>query len=259
MSPETLLKGAVYALEQCGLLLRDANILYRNRSYASAVVLTAFAREELGRYRILLEFWHRARDGKETFTADQIRNACDNHVTKQQAGMFSSTMRTDRDSGLGKVLRASMENPPQSSEFKEARAALKKIDETKLKRTPNDRHEKRMTALYVEPKSETGWNRPADQSSALDAHNFLQDAVNEYSLQYGQRYNLSEILKQDDPDLFSAIAQWSDRPELPAPEHPLYPGLEQVDGEERSMGGVCGLLVGSSSPEMRWLEECCRG
>ena len=112
MSPETLLKGAVYALEQCGLLLRDANILYRNRSYASAVVLTAFAREELGRYRILLEFWHRARDCKETFTADQIRNACDDHVTKQQAGMFSSTMRADRDSGLGKVLRASMENPP---------------------------------------------------------------------------------------------------------------------------------------------------
>jgi hypothetical protein len=29
MSPETLLKGVVYALEQCGLLLRDANILYR--------------------------------------------------------------------------------------------------------------------------------------------------------------------------------------------------------------------------------------
>jgi hypothetical protein len=32
MSPEDLLKGTFYALEQCGLLLRDANILYRSGS-----------------------------------------------------------------------------------------------------------------------------------------------------------------------------------------------------------------------------------
>jgi hypothetical protein len=30
VSPQYLLEGAVYALEQCGLLLRDANLLYRN-------------------------------------------------------------------------------------------------------------------------------------------------------------------------------------------------------------------------------------
>src|SRR5713101_2561675 len=106
MSPETLLIGVIYALEQCGLLLRDANILYRNRSYASAVVLTAFAREELGRYRILLDFWHRAHDGKETFTADQIRNTCDDHVTKQQAGMLSTSMRCSREFGVGKIIAA---------------------------------------------------------------------------------------------------------------------------------------------------------
>ena len=44
-----LLRGTVFALEQCGLLLRDARILCEAGSYASAVVLTAFAREELGR------------------------------------------------------------------------------------------------------------------------------------------------------------------------------------------------------------------
>jgi AbiV family abortive infection protein len=42
-----ILEGSEYALEQCGLLLRDANVLYQSGSYASAVVLTAFAREEL--------------------------------------------------------------------------------------------------------------------------------------------------------------------------------------------------------------------
>ena len=34
VTPEYLLKGAAYALEQCGLLLRHANLLYRNGSYA---------------------------------------------------------------------------------------------------------------------------------------------------------------------------------------------------------------------------------
>src|SRR5258708_39176736 len=114
MSPEDLLKGTFYALEQCGLLLRDANILYRNGSYASTIVLAAFAREELGRYRILLDLWRRARDGKDTFTADDVRKACDDHVTKQKAGMLSLTMRADRESGLGKMLRASTENHPHS-------------------------------------------------------------------------------------------------------------------------------------------------
>jgi hypothetical protein len=39
VSAAFLLKGTVYALEQCGLLLRDASILYRSRSYASAMTL----------------------------------------------------------------------------------------------------------------------------------------------------------------------------------------------------------------------------
>jgi AbiV family abortive infection protein len=52
VTPQYLLEGAVYAPEQCGLLLRDANILYRSGSYSSAVVLTTFAREELGRSAI---------------------------------------------------------------------------------------------------------------------------------------------------------------------------------------------------------------
>jgi hypothetical protein len=44
--PEYLLRGAALALEQCGLLLGDANCLFKNRTYASAVVIATFAREE---------------------------------------------------------------------------------------------------------------------------------------------------------------------------------------------------------------------
>jgi hypothetical protein len=110
VTPLYLLQGAWYALEQCGLLLRDANVLYRSSAYASAVVLTAFAREELGRSSILLDLWQRAIAG-EDFTTGQIREACVDHETKQRAGMLSLTMRADRESRLGKLLAARMIGP----------------------------------------------------------------------------------------------------------------------------------------------------
>jgi hypothetical protein len=47
ITPQYLLEGAVYALEQCGLLLRDANLLYRSGSYATAVPLDLGCRHSL--------------------------------------------------------------------------------------------------------------------------------------------------------------------------------------------------------------------
>jgi AbiV family abortive infection protein len=127
IAPQFLLEGAVLALEQCGLLLHDANVLYRGGSYASAVVLTAFAREELGRYTILLDL--RKEVLRKEFTIEEIQDRCDDHVTKQQAGMLSTVFTADRDSGLGKLLRVRMESHPQSAEWKEADAALTRISE----------------------------------------------------------------------------------------------------------------------------------
>jgi AbiV family abortive infection protein len=224
VTPQYLLQGASYALEQCGLLLRDANILYRNGSYASAVVLTAFAREELGRSGILFDLRRRALAG-QAFTIAQIREACEDHVTKQRAGMLSITVTADRESGIGKILRARMENHPQTREWQKADAELQQIDEIKKKRTPTDRHEKRIAALYVEPVSDSQWTRPA-ATSASAAHDFLQGAVNDYAGRYHQGYITpgDSILRQIDPELCSGLEQWSDRPELQPPEWPPYPG-----------------------------------
>ena len=220
VTSQHLLNGAAYALEQCGLLLRDANILYRNGSYANSLVLTAFAREELGRYVTLLDFWRRAVAG-EIFTIEQARKACEDHVTKQRAGMLSTVIVADRDSSLGKILRARMESHPQSPEWQEANTELKRVDEIKKKRTPSDRHQKRITALYVEPVSESEWNRPVATTASV-AHDFLQDAVNDYAGRYDQGYITStdSILKHIDAELYSALERWSDRPELWRPEWP---------------------------------------
>jgi AbiV family abortive infection protein len=226
VTPQYLLEGAVYSLEQCGLLLRDANILYRSGSYANAVVLAAFAREELGRFKILLDLRRQVVAGKE-FTVKQIRKRCEKHVVKQTAGMLSIVQRTDRDSELGRLLQIRTRANPQSEEWKKVDAEVAKITEQQRKRTPQMRHDQRISALYVQPNAGSkSWNRPVTTSPSA-AHDFLNDAVNDYSGQYSQRYisSADPILKHIDPELYNALEQWTDRPELQPPEWPpLYAG-----------------------------------
>jgi AbiV family abortive infection protein len=217
VTPEYLLEGAVYALEQCGMLLRDANSLYRSASYATAVALAAFAREELGRWRILLDLRREVVGGKNV-TIEAIKDRCDDHVTKQKAGMLSFTMRADRESGLGRLLRSRMEASPGSNEWAETDDKLTKINREKKRRIPDDRHEQRMSALYVDPVSIGRWNRPSLAISQMSAYEFLQDARNDYSIQQGNRYANLEILKAIDAELCNALEQWPDRPTLPFAE-----------------------------------------
>jgi AbiV family abortive infection protein len=218
VSPQYLLEGAVYALEQCGLLLRDANQLYQNCSYANAVALAAFAREELGRWRILLDLRRKVLGG-EHLSIKELQTHCDGHVRKQEAGMTSITTRAHRDSGLGKLLNVRH----GSKEWKDANDQIEKLNRQKKKRVPDDRHRQRLSALYVDAISVGRWNRPSKEISQACASDFLQDAVNDYSLQYS-RYAELEITKHHDPELFSAFQQWPDRPELPPPVWPPYGG-----------------------------------
>jgi AbiV family abortive infection protein len=218
VSPQYLLEGAVYALEQCGLLLRDANLLYRNGSYASAVAVALFAREELGRYRILLELRKKVLDG-DSVTIKKIQDRCRNHEAKQEAGMLSFVMRvTDTELGglLGIYLRSIKEG---TDEWKTAKEQL----EQARRKVPVERHNQRMSALYVDAVSPDRWNRPTSEISQITAHAYLQDAANDYSGQW-DRYANPEIAKPDDPELYNALENWSGRPiTLPFPERPSIP------------------------------------
>jgi AbiV family abortive infection protein len=227
VTPEFLVQGYAYALEQCGLLLRDANVLYRSRAYPSTVVLTAFAVEELGRSTIMLRLWRRALDSEE-ITLPEIRKCCSDqgaHHTKQEAGMLSITLNGDEDQPeLGKWLRIRMTADPQSAERQEVDAALARIQDQIRKRLPKERHQARIDALYVDPKSETEWKRPLVTISASYATNFLLAAVNDYAGRYHDRYISSSEsvvqLQHRDPELYNALKTWSDRPGLPCPEWP---------------------------------------
>ncbi len=203
-----LLRGTVFALEQCGLLLRDARKLCEAGSYASAVVLTAFAREELGRYKILRGLWKRTMAG-ETFSVKQINKRCEQHVQKQKEAMFSVVQRADNSTLLGQLLQTRMRAAPGSPERKKADEELEKITQSQIQRTPEARHKSRIKALYVEP-LEAGWNRPAETSETA-AREFLTDAINDYSGAQ-QRYAHPDV--DDDPDFHAALGRWQDRPEL---------------------------------------------
>jgi AbiV family abortive infection protein len=214
VTPRYLLEGAAYALEQCGLLLRDANVLYRNGSYASAVALALFAQEELGRWKMLRDLRRKVLDG-ERLTIKEIQDHCGDHVRKQRAGMMSTTMRADSDSGLGKLLMT----PFSSKGWRKARELIEKLTRLKEKRVPSDRHDQRMSALYVDAVALDRWNRPINKISATEAFDYLQDAANDYSLQR-DRYINPQIYKPDDPDFYSALEQWAGRPTLPRPQRP---------------------------------------
>jgi AbiV family abortive infection protein len=135
VTAESLLHGAVYSLEQCGRLLGDATLLYENASYATALAVAAFAREELGRWRLLLDLHERARAG-ESLTVEDVKTACDDHVRKQEAGMTSLSLRTNNDSGVEKLLRSRMKAPLGSSERKEGRQATRQNRPAEIEEDP---------------------------------------------------------------------------------------------------------------------------
>jgi AbiV family abortive infection protein len=222
VTPQSLLHGAVYSLEQCGQLLGDAKLLYENGSYATALAVAAFAREDLGRWLILLQLRKRVLAG-ESLTVEAVKAACDDHVRKQEAGMTSQTLRADNDSGVGKLLQNRMKAPLGSKERQQADKQLEKIDQLKSKRTPDDRHRRRMKALYVDILSQEQWNRPAQEISATEAYYFLVEAGNDYGMQRSQRYVDLSLVKADDPELHDALVQWPNRPELLHFEAPAYP------------------------------------
>lgn len=218
VTAQYLLKGAIYALEQCGILLRDAVMLYKSKAYSSAIVLAASAREELGRSRILRKKRKEIVENGKSVTLKEIKDACEDHVKKQEWAQLSMVQRASGNERLAELLKTRMRYHPQSQEYKEADKQINDITKLQKKRTPEDRHRERVRALYVEPNdSGTAWNRP-NQTPQEKARIFIEDAVNDYAPEYDriQRGTIQYI----EPELFQALQEWAERPELPLPEWP---------------------------------------
>ncbi len=218
VSAQFLLEGTYYALEQCGVLLRSASILYDERQLASSVVLTAFGREELGRSRILLNFLVDVLIKGKTVSLDRIQNACKDHVRKQEWALVTRVTRGRKNDKITRLIRTMHTAGDQEWQFNEAWKEIKQIAAQQAKRRPTDRHKKRIKALYVEP-SENGlsWNRPSEQVKDDDENDFfLLDAINDYSI------TIAELTQKDGP-VGDLIQQWTNRPQPPPPSWPKRP------------------------------------
>jgi AbiV family abortive infection protein len=223
VSDRVLFQGAWYSFEQCGVLLRDAVLLYENGSHATTVGLAMLARGEMGKGRMLLDLWRGVVNKGRKVSADEIRDQFKDHKAKQGKAQISQTSRWSGDTEVAKLNRASMMGNPDVAGREAARRELDRLDKKRRKRTPDDRHKARMRTLYVDlNESGTGWSTPVETPDDARAH--LEDAANDYGLLWVRLQGTEAArVKRDDPNLAAAKDAWPERPTLPEPVRPKFP------------------------------------
>jgi AbiV family abortive infection protein len=212
LAADLLLLGALYALEQCGLLLIDAAALLEQRRYPTSAAIALLAHEELGRHRILLDLWRRSVGGTRV-TRETVTKACDDHVEKQRSGQLSLTRRMEKGDQLQLLLRARRDSPPGSAERQAAQEQIHLLDERQMRRQPTDRHQKRMRAVYVDLLNGDAWSRPCDLDPQ-DCADEVQNAINDYT---NARLRCIEEAAtiHGDHQLAEAVAALMQRPTFP--------------------------------------------
>jgi len=214
LTPQFLLGGTVYALEQGGVLLHDSVLLYQNENYASSAALALFASEEIGRSRLLRQLWKEAVEKGRAFTAQTIRLKCQNHVVKQNWGQGRPVLYVSKnDKNLYQLFEATLVEHA-TAESRKASAELQAIAERLSRRVPNQRHDWRLKSLYVEPdESGINWNRPKTLHKKI-AFDSLFGANSAYAEEVG-KFNRTGSFKNADPAYHSALNAWGKCPELP--------------------------------------------
>jgi AbiV family abortive infection protein len=156
------------------------------------------AREEMGKARILLDFWRDMLNQGRTVSVDDLRRMLDDHEGKQREAAIGQTLRAEGGTQAAQLLHSYH----HASDPAERQAKLQKLEELmrrQQKRTPADRHKARMRALYVDlNESGSGWSRPIEMTDdAARAH--LEDAANDYAMQWDRYQGSLEILAHVEP------------------------------------------------------------
>jgi AbiV family abortive infection protein len=217
MTAETLRHGAWYALEQAGRLFSAAAVLADDGDPITGAAVAMLGREELGRSRILRGLADRV-DAGDKLRADEVREACDNHVSKQSAGAFSTTLRAEPPTGVDAALRGMVSREPGSEAWNAAKQTADLATNAKRRRDPQRRHSIRMGGLYVDlNESGSAWLRPSirDSSEALSE---IVDSVNDYAAERDRLRD--EVLEEDYPDMARARLNMPSEVTLPEPRWP---------------------------------------
>jgi AbiV family abortive infection protein len=210
-SPDSLLRGGWYALEQAGRLMKDAEVLFEAGSHSTAAGLALLSREELAKSRRLFALWMRTARGQQVTREQMIEDIDMDHVAKQRHGASSFTLSID--AATRAILDRGRDAAP--AEFDDARRRLDARFDRLMKKAPNTRHQQRLRAFYVDPANdENAWLRPSDLTRS-EAQDILIDAGKDYwqHRRPGMPGRTSDIAALD-----AALAAWQDKPELPPAE-----------------------------------------
>lgn len=212
-----LLEGACYALEQCGLVLGDAALLYQRGRFGTATCLALLAREELGKARLLL-ILRDAADAGEAITIDSMKTVFEDHVRKQKAAQLSVMTAFLPGSEGSRLLQQCGDKDLASPEWKAFLDYCNDVARYVAKAWPGRRADMRETGVYVDPSSAgQSWQRPVEFPRET-AEGEIISANNDYSsfkrmLEHGDEYaSAREELKG-----------WPEQPKLPSPSWPREP------------------------------------
>jgi AbiV family abortive infection protein len=181
VASDVLLLGALYALEQCGLLLNDAAALIEQRRYPTAAAIALFAFEELGRHKMLLKFWRKSVGGV-SINREEVNGAFKekgSHVKKQREASTSLSYRMEPGDQMNQFLQARQKATPGSDEWRAADEKVHLVDKHRFKQQPDERHTTRKRAIYVDLGDDDTWLRPSDLMPQVCADE-VQTALNDY-------------------------------------------------------------------------------
>jgi AbiV family abortive infection protein len=207
------LKGAWLARVQCGVLLTDANTLYERRAYSSALAITLFANEELGKSHMRLDGWAgKRRPPLRPSRKDPLQD----HEEKQWRGMLTVPSGPETEALLETVTAA----PVDQEATREQSEACEKLYEI-TEEAPKVRHQLRMRCLFVDWDDTAGrWLTPCG-ISAHKAYDELCNAIYNYNRAWTDRSP-----SEHDNAIKALQAAWPDRPPLPNLSQPAVPHTE---------------------------------
>lgn len=177
MQAVQLRAGATHALENARRLLTDATDLLRTGKSPSSLVLTTLALEELGRRALLLAMAEEIDSGTITLSESDVSRRLDDHVVKLRKSqtIVAITMTSSQQKRL-EALATSYDPATHTALMEELHQAAKVV----ARRKPDDRHHRRLAAMYVDPLPDGSWRTPA-QISSSEAKKLLSMALSEYA------------------------------------------------------------------------------
>lgn len=209
VAPDLLLQGSFFAMEQAGLLLRDAHLLYRNRRWPSALALAVLCIEELGKSTFLYQAVKLAL-ASQPITREMILRTYLSHKKKLVYGRSIYTVAAEVDS---------WGEPPDihSPELLEYLKRMEEADQAELERAPLKTHAERMDALYVHLSKDSTWNRPIDTPKGV-CYELLNAAAIEYMIRRDFLF-----IRPEDPaikQLLCSMSSWVSTLPKPITVHP---------------------------------------